>query len=159
MHMAGSERSLKLLTPLLEWKCQKRFKLELGKPWESELSSDSDMDNFTEQCFDDEKASESDDLFVFASQKFEEEYCKDKSPFSDTDEILLLASQQFEERYAGEEVSEVVDCSVLHYGSPKTSKQVDDVRKLGVPLKTREQNKWVSNIWCDWAQHCLQSMC
>ena len=44
------------------------------------MSSDSDIDDFTEQCFDDEKASESDDLFIFVSQKFEEEYCKDKSP-------------------------------------------------------------------------------
>ena len=32
--------------------------------------------------------------------------------------------------------------SVLHYGSLKT-KQFDDVRKLGVPVKSREQNKWV----------------
>ena len=54
------------------------------------MSSDSDIDNFyTEQCFDNEKASESDNLFIFVSQKFKEEYCKDKSPLSDTDEILF----------------------------------------------------------------------
>ena len=38
------------------------------------------------------------------------------------------------------------------------SKQVDDVRKLGVPVKTREQNKWVCNF-LDWAQYRLQSVC
>ena len=73
------------------------------------------------------------------SQRFEEEYCKDKSPVSDTDEILLLASQLFEENYGGKEMPEVD--GVLRYGSPKTSKQIDDVRKLGVPVKTRDQNK------------------
>ena len=36
---------------------------------------------------------------------------------------------------------------------------MDDVRKLGVPTKTRKQNNSVSNIWCDWARHCLQSIC
>ena len=131
----------------------------LGKPWESESSSDSDLDDFiTKRRFDAEEAvSESNDIFVLASQRFEEEYCKDKSPVSDTDEILLLASQQFEENYGGKEMSEVD--GVLRYGSPKTSKQIDDVRKLGVPVKTRDQNKWVCRIFSDWAQYRLQSVC
>ena len=72
--MAGYEgRLLKPLAPSLGWKCPKRFKLSLGKPWESELSSDSDIDDFTKQCFDNEEGvSESDDIFVLVSQKFEE---------------------------------------------------------------------------------------
>lgn len=50
----------------------------LEKLWESELSSDTGIDNFTKQCFDDEEAiSKSDDIFVLTSQKFEEEYRKD----------------------------------------------------------------------------------
>ena len=200
---------LKALTPPLGWKCPKRFKLGLGKPWESESSSDSDLDDFiTKRRFDAEEAvsdsndifvlasqrfeeeyckdkspvsdsddifvlasqrfkeeyckdkspvSDSDDIFVLALQRFEEEYCKDKSPVSDTDEILLLASQQFEENYGGKEMSEVD--GVLRYGSLKTSKQIDDVRKLGVPVKTRDQNKWVCRIFSDWAQYRLQSVC
>ena len=151
-------RFLKALTPPLGWKCPKRFKLGLGKPWESESSSDSDIDDFTKQCFDAEEAvSDSDDIFVLASQRFEEEYCKDKSPASDTDEILPLASQQFEENYGGKEMPEVD--GVLRYGSLKTSKQIDDIRKLGVPVKTRDQNKWVCRIFLDWAQYRLEYMC
>ena len=35
----------KTLMPPLGWKCPKRFKLQLGEPWESECSSDSDVDD------------------------------------------------------------------------------------------------------------------
>ena len=34
----------KALTPLLGWKYPNRFKLGLGEPWESECSSDSNVD-------------------------------------------------------------------------------------------------------------------
>lgn len=49
--------------------------------------------------------------------------------------------------------------SNLRYGSPKSSKQVSDARRLGVPQKTQGQNKWVAKVWCDWVQHRLQMPC
>jgi len=36
------------------------------------------------------------------------------------------------------------------------SKEVEEARKCGIPLKTQDQKKWVGNIWHEWAQYRLQ---
>ena len=28
-------------------------------------------------------------------------------------------------------------------------------RKLGISQKVQDQNKWVSNVWCDWVKYWL----
>jgi len=33
---------------------------------------------------------------------------------------------------------------------------VGEARKRGIPLKSQDQNKWVGNIWHEWAQYRLQ---
>ena len=78
----------------------------------------------------------------------------------------LVALPKDKERFCGdpfEEVfrntndpfKEVFRSANLRYGSPKTSKQVNEARKLGIPRKTQDQNKWVTNVWCDWVQYLL----
>ena len=42
------------------------------------------------------------------------------------------------------------------YGSPKTKEKVVKARKGGILQKTQGQNKWVANLWCEWAQYRLQ---
>jgi len=54
------------------------------------------------------------------------------------------------------ETSGVVNRGSSQYGSPKMSKEVEEARKCGIPLKTQDQNKWVGNIWREWAQYRLQ---
>ena len=68
----------------------------------------------------------------------------------------------FEEGSKNETVSEisgVVNRGSVQYGSPKTSKEVEEARKRGIPVKTQDQNKWVGNIWREWVQYCLQYSC
>ena len=173
-------KRFKLLTPPLCWKCPKRFKLGLGEPWESE--SDADFDEtvlvnksspaqspsvLVKNCVSEshegpqelqlDNESVSDELLILASQKYEDDRGCYLEENDETDEILLLASQQFEEQYSSD--GEVSRDSNLRYGSPKSSKQVSDARRLGVPQKTQGQNKWVAKVWCDWVQHRLQMPC
>ena len=110
------------------------------------------------------------------------EFTKEEFPDQVTDDILLLASQQFEGKQSllrhltdggpqptlfeegskNETVSEtsgVVNRGSVRYGSPKTSKEVEEARKRGIPVKTQDQNKWVGNIWHEWVQYRLQCSC
>ncbi|XP_065894185.1 uncharacterized protein [Dysidea avara] len=110
------------------------------------------------------------------------ELTKEEFPNQVTDDILLLTSQQFEGKQSllrhltdggpqptlfeegskNETVSEtsgVVNRGSVRYGSPKTSKEVEEARKHGIPVKTQDQNKWVGNIWREWVQYHLQCSC
>ena len=115
---------------------------------------------------------ETDTLLLLASQKFEAEYNasstgdKDKAEDKADNEVLLYLSEPFvrsngakmvlthnEELCdkSGEEASrEAVN---VRYGSPKTKEKVVKARKGGIP---QDQNKWVANLWCEWAQYRLQ---
>ena len=88
-------------TPLSGWKCLKRFKLELGPPWESSDSGEEDSER------------EIDEILLRASQQYEEKSAKRlklglRSSYDSSDskgdservidEILLMASQQYEEQ-------------------------------------------------------------
>ena len=138
------------------------------------------FDETKQQENDETLLDETNKLLFLASQKFEAEYrCShddakigERSTGSEEDkiddEILLYLSQQFEgssdgnlvllnseELYSlsGEQISREVNA---RYGSPKTMEQIVKARKNGIPQKTQDQNKWVANVWCDWARYRLQ---
>jgi len=74
-----------------------------------------------------------------------------------------MASQQYKQQAAHIEKNAAegttVDAAstkptlVNRFGSPKSTAQVESVRKLGVPAKTREQNVWASTVWRVWAKY------
>ena len=127
------DKLFKALTPLLGWKYPNRFKLGLGKPWESECSNDSNIDEVSmpnmklspaqsppaqsppllvknhvdelhgviqETLSDDDSVT--DEMFILASQKFEEDKVQQYLGNDESDEILLLASQKVEENYSSD---------------------------------------------------------
>ena len=53
----------------------------------------------------------------------------------------------------GERSSVCNGSTVQRYGSPKSTLQVNEARKGGVPVKTQEQNAWAVTIWRDWATY------
>ena len=70
------------------------------------------------------------------------------------DEILLFLMQQFESASDGKlEFSREAN---IRYGSPKTTEQVVEARKRGIPQKTQDQNKWIANVWCEWVRYRLR---
>ena len=67
--------------------------------------------------------------------------------------MVLTHNEKLHDK-SGEEASrEAVN---VRYGSPKTKEKVIKARKGGIPQKTQDQNKWVANLWCEWAQYRLQ---
>ena len=133
---------LKALTPPLGWKCTKRFKLQLGEPWESDCSSDDDvykaaipeiklsptqtppllLKNRVDESHDviqealSYDDSVTDEMLILASQKFEEDEAQQYLGNDENDEILLLASQKFEENYSSD--GQLLQCENL-VASPK----------------------------------------
>ena len=71
----------------------------------------------------------------------------------------LVASPKGKERFDCDPFEEVLRNANLRYGSPKTSEQVNEARRRGIPQKTQDQNKWVANVWCDWVRYRLQIPC
>ena len=61
--------------------------------------------------------------------------------------LLLAASQQFES--AG--CPAVPDAAIRRFGAPVTSSLVEELRKAGMPLKTRNQTAWSCRVWAAWA--------
>ena len=143
----------KALMPPLGWKCPKRFKLRPGEPWESECSSDSDVDeaaipemklspaqspplllkNRVDESHDviqealSDNDSVTDEMLILASQKFEEDEAQQYLGNDESNEILLLASQKFEENYSSN--GQLLQCENL-VASPKGQE-----RFRGDPLK------------------------
>ena len=132
------------------WKCPKKFKLGLGLPWESSDSEDNSND----------------ELFRLASQRYEEQarrtLMEEEANECDEDELLLMASQQYEKQAGKNQMEKKAKESVNDYpamatnsrfGSPKSTAQVEETRKSGIPVKMRGQNVWESLLWSDWSVH------
>ena len=110
---------------------------------------------------------ESDEILLLVSQKFEENYLSDVQLLQCEN---LVASPRNQERFRGDPFEELFrnandpfeeffGSANLRYGSLKTSKQVNEVKRLDIPRKTQDQNKWVANVWCDWVQYWLYIPC
>ena len=111
---------------------------------------------------------ETDTLLLLAPQKFEADYNESSSDNKDKDdnEILLYLLESFVGSNDAKMVITNNDkelCNKLgklegnvRYGSPKTKEKVVEARKGGIPQKTQDQNKWVANLWFEWAQYHLR---
>ena len=101
-----------------------------------------------------------------------EQHGDEKGLTAEIDELLLMAPQQYEEgngpksvvqvrkgKYGkngskyGERSSICDGSTIQRYGSPKSTLQVNEARKGGVPVKLLEQNAWAAAIWRDWATY------
>jgi hypothetical protein len=71
-----------------------------------------------------------------------------------SDEILLMASQQYEESSLanGENEQESLDENKCRFASPLNTARIQEVREMGVPLKTRQATTWLVNAWKAWVQ-------
>ena len=111
---------------------------------------------------------ETDTLLLLTSQKFEADYNESSTGHKDKDgdEILLYLSEPFVGSNDAKMVITNNDKELcnksgepeanVRYGSPKIKKKVAEARKGGIPQKTQDQNKWVANLWCEWAQYHLR---
>ena len=90
------------ISPPPEWKCPKGFKLGLGEPWESEGSSDSDIDTGEVVMHSEENTQISKNVTIrthcndITERKRHETNWNSKASLDETNELLLLASQNFE---------------------------------------------------------------
>ena len=75
---------------------------------------------------------------MLASQKFTERYSSDEQSLQHKN---LVALSKGKEGTYGDSTKEVSRDADLRYGSPKTSKQVPETRRFGIPQKTQDQNK------------------
>ena len=148
-----TEKIIKLIPyhpkrPPPRWKCPKKFKLALGSPWESSDSEDDDK--------------KTDELLCIVTQQYEEQELKKQLEKDNDDESFLMESQQYEEQAAHPEnnakdisldVASTKSTLDDRFGSPKSTAQVESVRKSGVPAKSCEQNVWASSVWHVWAKY------
>jgi len=93
-----------------------------------------------------EGSDELDKLFLQASQSYESEHCI----MSGMPNVLVTRS-------SGERKVAATGSSFC-YGSPKSAKTVEKVRKSAVPKKTRLNTEWAEKTWCDWALHRLENL-
>ena len=47
---------------------------------------------------------------------------------------------------------------VFFYGSPKSAKAVEKVRKSAVPKKARLKTEWAQKTWHDWTSYRLENL-
>ena len=109
----------------------------------SDSGSDSDIDELFERVSQLYEASLGDDMeknsIATTQASLHVSQCD-----SENYELLLSASLEYEK---------AAEAGTSRYGSPQSSKQVEAIRKAGVPVKTRKQNSWAANVWRDWARY------
>ena len=95
-----------------------------------------------------EGSDELDELFLQASQSYESEHCV----VSGMPNVPVTRSSHGGERKVA------ASGPSSRYGSPKSAKAVEKVRKSAVPKKTRLNTEWAEKTWRDWALYHLENL-
>ncbi len=97
-----------------------------------------------------------DELFIQASQQIGETVtsCSGTIAEEKLDELLIQASQQIGE--SSTSCSSVVSRAPTkssRFGCPQSTRDIEDIKKAGVPTNTIKSTKWAENVWIAWAKN------